>query len=100
MTNTTEIFPWNDNFKTGIDRIDEQHRRLIDLIYKLASHLTYQSEPKTLNSIFTELSEYAFYHFRTEEIIWAQYFLDDELELKHKKILFNLLKINGKTKTK
>lgn len=86
MTNTTEIFPWNDNFKTGIDRIDEQHRRLIDLINKLASHLTYQSEPKTLNSIFTELSEYAFYHFRTEELIWAQYFLDDELELKHKKI--------------
>lgn len=85
MTNTTEIFPWNDNFKTGIAHIDEQHRRLIDLINMLANHLAHQSDFDTLDSIFTELSEYAAYHFRTEETIWSRYFHEDELETEHKR---------------
>ena len=84
MTNTTEIFPWNENFKTGIASIDQQHLRLVDLINKLASHMIHQSDTATLDSIFTELSEYAVYHFHTEESIWSQYFLDDELETEHK----------------
>jgi diguanylate cyclase (GGDEF)-like protein/hemerythrin-like metal-binding protein/PAS domain S-box-containing protein len=86
MPHTTEIFPWNDNFKTGIPRIDEQHHRLVDLINMLANHLAHQSDIHTLNNIFNELSEYASYHFRTEEDIWSQYFHEDELETEHKKI--------------
>ena len=86
MKNSTEIFPWNDNFKTGIERIDEQHHRLVDLINMLANHLAHQSDVQTLNGIFTELSEYAVYHFRTEEGIWRQYFQEDKLEAEHKKI--------------
>ncbi|MEN9315567.1 MAG: hypothetical protein RIS35_1960 [Pseudomonadota bacterium] len=27
MIETVEIFPWNDNFETGIPEIDDQHRR-------------------------------------------------------------------------
>jgi hemerythrin len=34
---TSEIFPWNDNFKTGIANIDEQHHRLVDFVNILAS---------------------------------------------------------------
>ncbi|MFI3155902.1 MAG: bacteriohemerythrin [Methylococcaceae bacterium] len=86
MPHSTEIFPWNDNFKTGIPRIDEQHHRLVDLINMLANHLAHQSDIHTLNSIFTELSEYAVYHFRTEEDIWSHYFHEDELEAEHKKV--------------
>jgi len=84
MMHATEIFPWNDNFKTGIADIDEQHHRLVDLVNLLASHLTHMSDIPALNTIFTELSEYAVYHFRTEEDIWSQYFPGDELETEHK----------------
>ncbi len=28
MPRQVEIFPWNDNFATGIEVIDGQHRRL------------------------------------------------------------------------
>jgi hemerythrin-like metal-binding protein len=84
MTDLSEVFPWNTNFNTGIESIDEQHRQLVRLINLLASHIIHQSDSYTLNSIFTELSEYAVYHFRTEEAIWFQYFPDDELEIEHK----------------
>jgi hypothetical protein len=30
--NHIEIFPWNTNFETGISIIDEQHKKLIDLL--------------------------------------------------------------------
>jgi diguanylate cyclase (GGDEF)-like protein/hemerythrin-like metal-binding protein/PAS domain S-box-containing protein len=86
MTNASEIFPWNENFKTGIDLIDAQHRRLVDLINMLGSHLSQQSGNHALQSIFAELSAYAVYHFQTEEDIWQQYFQEDELGTEHKKV--------------
>ena len=39
MTTITEIFPWNDNFNTGIDTIDRQHIKLVALINQLATNL-------------------------------------------------------------
>ena len=30
-----EIFPWNDNFKTGIQKIDEEHKKIIELLNNL-----------------------------------------------------------------
>ncbi len=83
-TQITEVFPWNENFATGIAKIDEQHRRLVELVNSLASHLAYQADIPTLNAIFSELTQYAAYHFQTEEEIWHQYFPEDELELAHK----------------
>ena len=38
MKNTIDIFPWNHNFETGIDSIDVQHRRLVELLNLLVSH--------------------------------------------------------------
>ena len=85
MTKISEVFPWNNSFNTGIESIDAQHRQLVKLINLLASHMVQQSDSQTLDSIFTELTEYAVYHFRTEEAIWFQYFPNDELEIEHKK---------------
>lgn len=81
-----EVFPWNKNFDTGIPIIDEQHKKLVFLLNQLASHLAYQSDIPTLNIVFKELTDYAAYHFQTEENLWRQFFPDTELELKHKAI--------------
>lgn len=84
--NIIEIFPWNENFETGLPVVDEQHKKLVQLINSLASHLAYGSDMPTLNGVFNELAEYAAYHFQTEEAIWHQYFSDDKWEVAHKKI--------------
>lgn len=34
-----EVFPWNKNFETGIEIIDEQHQKLISLLNELAGAL-------------------------------------------------------------
>ncbi len=79
-----EVFPWNKNFETGILQIDEQHKRLVNLLNLLANHLAYQSDMSLLNTIFNELTEYSVYHFQTEEEIWQQFFADDDWKIQHK----------------
>ena len=32
MPQQIEVFPWNQNFATGIEEIDEQHKRLVELL--------------------------------------------------------------------
>ena len=82
----SEIFPWNENFETGIEEIDSQHHKLVDLVNLLANHLAFQSDMPTLNTIFSELAAYAVYHFETEEAIWSRCLSEDPTVLKHKRV--------------
>lgn len=82
--NRYEIFPWNKNFDTGIALIDEQHKKLVQLLNQLASHLAYQADNLTLNEIFSELADYASYHFQAEEKIWHEFLAGEVFEQEHK----------------
>lgn len=78
-----EIFPWNDNFETGISIVDEQHIELVRIINDLAAHVANHSSPIKLDKVFNELTSYADYHFKTEEGIWDAHFKDDDWLTKH-----------------
>ena len=79
-----EIFPWNESFDTGLTEIDNQHKKLVELLNQLSSHLAYQFKSPTMDEIFNELTAYAVLHFNTEETIWQQYFIDDDWYNAHK----------------
>jgi len=72
-----EVFPWNSNLETGVQIIDEQHMALVALLNKLARTLIYE-EPAEVQAVFTELADYANFHFGAEEQIWQCYFQNDE----------------------
>jgi len=80
-----EIFPWNENFETGIDHIDDQHKQLVNLLNRLAAHLANHSNDIVLNDIFDELAQYAHYHFQSEEEVWNEYLGDDAWRVDHEK---------------
>jgi diguanylate cyclase (GGDEF)-like protein/PAS domain S-box-containing protein/hemerythrin-like metal-binding protein len=46
--------------------------------------MVFQSDIPALNVVFYELTDYAAYHFQTEEAIWHQYLQGDSLAAKHK----------------
>ena len=79
---TFEVFPWDKNFETGIPLIDEQHKKLVDLLNQLAFHLV-RNETIELKRVFEELTDYADYHFKTEEDIWQPCFKEDPWFSKH-----------------
>jgi len=99
-----EVFPWNPNLATGIEKIDEQHKQLIHLLNKLASHIAYQSEDIVLEEVFDELVAYTDYHFKTEESIWEPYFKDDQRftshQVTHQSFITNLLKLKNESADK
>ena len=79
-----DIFPWNDNFATGIARVDEQHRRLVEILNDLASHVAFPSEDLGLDVILASLMDYTLYHFETEEGIWGEYLTGDLAQAAHR----------------
>ena len=78
-----DIFPWNENFDTGIAVIDEQHRRLVELLNTLAGEIATGTSAQGLSRIFSALTEYTHYHFQTEEAIWLTALHDQEAVTAH-----------------
>ena len=64
-----ETFAWNQNFATGLDLVDEQHRHLVALINQLGDSLIAGAvkDEAALQAVFEELAAYAQYHFSEEE---------------------------------
>ncbi len=81
---TVEIFPWNENLETGLPEIDAQHRRLVQLLNLLASHIAYLTDLPALDNIFDELADYAVYHFSSEEAVWHEFLTGDQWEKGHR----------------
>lgn len=84
--NSIDIFPWDDNFDTGLPSVDEQHRKLVQMLNLLASNVAYGTSTDLLNHIFDQMAEYAVYHFAAEEAIWREYLIDDPDEIAHRAI--------------
>ncbi|WP_194439351.1 GGDEF domain-containing protein [Vibrio fluminensis] len=96
------VFPWNANFETGIQSIDEQHKILFRLVNKLANTLVHENRIEVAE-VFDELAAYTVYHFEEEERVWAEYFQQDDwanLHVKtHQSFLpdINLIKQNAES---
>ncbi|GAA0792741.1 MULTISPECIES: bacteriohemerythrin [Pseudomonadati] len=84
MTESIDIFPWDDNFCTGLVKIDHQHKKLVAILNRLANHAVFGQQQLQLKTVFKELVEYTVYHFKTEEDIWHQYLSDDDTVIDHK----------------
>jgi len=97
--NHLEVFPWNKNFETGHPEIDAQHKKLAELLNKLASALTH-NEQTLVNDAFDELADYAHYHFEEEEAIWVEHFDEDSWlsshQLSHASFLPTVLELKDK----
>jgi diguanylate cyclase (GGDEF)-like protein/hemerythrin-like metal-binding protein len=94
-----EVFPWNENFETGIADIDEQHKMLIALLNELASTLACNDSIE-INRVFKKLTEYAEFHFEYEEAIWAEYLGNDSWlsshQLSHSTFLPRIIELKDK----
>lgn len=83
---TIDIFPWNDNFNTGLPTLDAQHRKLVDLLNSLASHVAFPGDGTRLERVFDELVDYTVQHFAHEEGLWQQFVGGDTLEVSHQRV--------------
>jgi hemerythrin len=64
---------WNDSYLTGIDRIDEQHKVLVNTLNEANARLVVSVTRGLLEQITRDLLSYAIYHFETEEALMQEY---------------------------
>lgn len=64
---------WNDSFLTGIERIDEQHKVLVNTLNEANARLSGVITRDLLEQITRDLLSYAIYHFETEESLMQKY---------------------------
>ncbi|HZW25468.1 MAG TPA: bacteriohemerythrin [Gallionella sp.] len=68
-----EAFVWNSRFETGIASVDEQHRRLVDIINRIGEVLIDGNATEvSISGVFGELAKYATYHFADEERLMTE----------------------------
>ncbi|HJU71950.1 MAG TPA: response regulator [Paucimonas sp.] len=65
-TNGTAALAWNEQFATGLEEIDAQHRALIDKINALSELRESGAHDHALRDAFDDLRRYALYHFQSE----------------------------------
>ncbi len=79
---------WSDEFDTGIDLIDKQHRILFRAINLLGLALERGSDKELMDAIFETLADYTATHFADEERMFEAAGYPDAEEHRHTHRLF------------
>ncbi len=83
------LFSWNDSYSVKVTELDNQHKKLIDIINELHQAMLDKKAKDALEKIIGELMNYTINHFSFEEKYFAQYSFPGEAA--HKKEHKNFL---------
>lgn len=79
-----QSFIWGEQFVTGFDVVDEQHKNLVKLVNKLGSQVSKNAfSKKELLRTLQELTDYTQVHFSSEEKLMREYGVDQRHIKKH-----------------
>ena len=62
-----EMIKWTESLSVKINSIDEQHKKLIDLINSFYENINHGSQKERMLELIKSLKEYTVFHFSTEE---------------------------------
>jgi len=64
------LYQWSDEYTLGVEEIDKQHRRLIELadqVYQVLNDPWRLDKYNQILEVLGELKDYTIYHFKAEE---------------------------------
>jgi len=68
-----EAIVWDNSFSVGVEAMDKQHQKLIEMVNRLLEEQKKVTDPKTIAELLTKMTEYAEVHFRAEEYLMTKY---------------------------
>jgi hemerythrin len=91
-------FTWEEKYSVGVKAIDEQHKKLIDLINTLYEAMRSGKGKEVLTKTIDSLIDYTKYHFDAEEKLMNSHGYPDVLPHKqeHKKLTDQVIQIQEK----
>jgi hemerythrin len=69
------VFEWNDKFSVGIPEIDEQHKKLFEIISTVFDGIAERNDRELLKTAFDKILDYTKYHFATEEGYFVKFII-------------------------
>lgn len=64
-----QLITWQEGYSVKIEKFDNHHKVLIDLINQLHDSMLQGKGKEILLSVFEELKKYTIYHFNAEEVL-------------------------------
>lgn len=64
---------WDDRYVLNVGNIDEQHKKLVDMINEFYEGISQKDSDVALKELLKGLIDYAEYHFSTEETFMKQH---------------------------
>jgi len=68
-----EPIVWTEEYSVGVEKIDEQHKKLIAMINRLIARPEVTTRSETISYLLTDMTRYAQEHFATEEALLRKY---------------------------
>lgn len=68
-----KLVEWKDSYCIKISEIDEQHRKLFDILNQLYDSFLNGNTGSDIDLILDELEDYTIYHFEEEEKLFAKF---------------------------
>jgi hemerythrin len=92
------LIEWSAELSVGIESIDEQHKKLVNMINALNDAMVVGESNELLGKIFTGLAAYTQKHFAYEENMFAEYNYPDSTEHKrqHNELIAQVVELKAK----
>lgn len=71
---------WTDTYSIGYSEIDNQHKKLVEMINVLYNAFSQGAVENVIKDILDEMIKYTDYHFKTEEKYFEKYAYSDAQE--------------------
>jgi len=93
---------WSDDFSVGVEEIDNDHRKLINIINESTTIMLFDENRHNLVDVINKLLDYTEYHFKHEEKLMQEYDYADAKEHKeyHKEMIQKVEYFKELNKTK
>ena len=80
---------WDDLLSVGVDEVDDDHRKLVDLFNMLGHAVTEGDDPEYIEAVLEELINCTIWHFSHEERLMLKYGYDgiEEHKAVHKELI-------------
>ncbi len=64
---------WNEKYNTGINEIDNQHKKLVNILNQLYESFVDRTTNEKLKEVIQEMKDYTEYHFGVEEKYFKEF---------------------------
>jgi len=71
------LFEWDPKYSVKVKEIDEQHNQYLKIVKKLSESLGKENSKDVTTQILNELTDFANYHFSTEEKYFKKFNYED-----------------------